>query len=60
MPRKPAPPVKPDDPAQYQRFPDMAKEVEADKSPDAMDRVFDKLKPVIKQERPAKPPKRGG
>jgi len=41
MTRKPA--AKPDDPAQYQRFLDMAKEVEADESPDAMDRAFDKV-----------------
>ena len=48
--RKPAP--KPDNPAQYQRFLDMAKEVETDESPDAMDRVFDKLKPAIRQAKP--------
>jgi hypothetical protein len=39
-------------PAQYQRFLDIAKDVEADPSPDAMDRVFDRLKPAIRQARP--------
>lgn len=34
---------KPDDPAQSQRFIDMAKEVEADESPDAMDRAIGKI-----------------
>jgi hypothetical protein len=51
--RRPAP--QPDDPEQYQRFLDMAKEVGADESPDALDRVLDRLKPaIIKQPRPMK------
>lgn len=33
----------PDDPAQYQRFLDMARELEADEAPDAMDRAFGKV-----------------
>lgn len=45
MPRKPPP--KPDDPEQFKHFIDMAREVEADESPDAIDRAFDK---VIAQE----------
>jgi hypothetical protein len=38
---KPAP--KPDDPEQYRRFVETAREVEADESPDAMDRAFDRV-----------------
>lgn len=48
-------PPLPDDPEQYRRFLETAKEVEADESPDAMDRVFDKLKPTLKGERNPKP-----
>ena len=43
MPRKSAP--KPDNPEQFKRFIDMAREVEADESPDALDRAFDKVIP---------------
>jgi cell fate (sporulation/competence/biofilm development) regulator YlbF (YheA/YmcA/DUF963 family) len=32
-----------DDPAEYQRFLDMAREVEADETPGALDRAFDKV-----------------
>jgi cell fate (sporulation/competence/biofilm development) regulator YlbF (YheA/YmcA/DUF963 family) len=35
--------VVPDDPAEYQRFLDMAKEVEADESAGALDRAFDRV-----------------
>lgn len=41
MPRKPK--SRPDDPEQFKRFIDMAHEVEADESPDAVDRAFDKV-----------------
>jgi hypothetical protein len=41
MPRKPNP--KPDNPGQFKRFIEMAREVEADESPDAVDRAFDKV-----------------
>jgi len=41
MPRKPKPP--PDNPEQFKRFIDMAREVEADESPDAIDRAFEKV-----------------
>jgi hypothetical protein len=41
MPRKPKP--KPDNPEQFKRFVDMAREVEADESSDAIDRAFDKI-----------------
>jgi hypothetical protein len=41
MPRKPKP--KPDNPEQFKRFIDMAREVEVDESPDAIDRAFKKV-----------------
>jgi hypothetical protein len=41
MPCKPKP--LPDNPEQFKRFIDMAREVEADDSPDALDRAFDKV-----------------
>lgn len=43
--RKPQTPRPPDDPAEYQRFLDMAKEVEADETPEAMDRALGKIDP---------------
>lgn len=41
MPRKPKP--KPDNPEQFKRFLETAREVEADESPDAIDRAFKKV-----------------
>lgn len=41
MPRKPKP--RPDDPEQFKRFIDMAREVEADESPDAVDRALERV-----------------
>lgn len=41
MPRKPKPP--PDDPEQFKRFINMAREVGADIDPETLDRVFDKV-----------------
>ena len=41
MPRKPKPP--PDNPEQFKRFIDMARAVEVDESPDAIDRAFKKV-----------------
>lgn len=41
--RKPEPPPEADDPEQSRRFIDMAREVEADETPGAMDRAFDKV-----------------
>jgi hypothetical protein len=41
--RKPKP--QPDDPEQYRRFVDMAREVEADETPEALDRAFNKVVP---------------
>jgi hypothetical protein len=49
MPSKRKP--KPDDPAESKRFIDMAREIEADESPEAMDRAFKKVVP-------SKPPAR--
>ncbi len=47
MPRTPAPPHPqaplPDDPAQSQRFIDMARELETDECPQAFKRVLDKV-----------------
>ena len=56
MPRKPKP--QPDNPEQFRRFIDMAREVEADESPDALDRAFTKVvrRPQRKQaKRPQQP-----
>jgi len=58
MPIRKAAPLKPDDPAQYQRFLDMAKEVGADESPDALDKVFDRLRPAIINPPPKPVPKK--
>jgi hypothetical protein len=41
MPRKPKP--KPDNPEQFKRFIDMAREIEVDESPEALDRAFNKV-----------------
>ena len=50
MPRKTA---KPDDPEEYKRFLETAKKVEADESPKAFDRAFNK---VVSPKRTPKPP----
>ena len=47
MPRKPK--TQPDDPEQFKRFIETAREVEADESPDAIDRAF---KRVVRPKRP--------
>lgn len=41
--RKPEPPPEADDPEQSRRFIDMAREIEADETPGAMDRAFEKV-----------------
>lgn len=41
----PKPPATADDPAQSQRFIDMAHEVEADEDPEAFERAFEKVIP---------------
>jgi hypothetical protein len=43
MPDKPKPETTPDDPAESERFIDMALEVEADESPEAFDRAFKRV-----------------
>ncbi len=50
MARRPSP--EPDDPEQFQRFLETAKELGVDESPEAFDRVFEKVVP------PEEPPKR--
>jgi len=52
VPHKPKPP--PDDPEQLKRFKDMAREVDVDETPGAMDRAFDK---VVKPQRHKEPRK---
>ena len=52
MGRKPEP--KPDDPAQSQRFLDIAKEVGADRDDEALERALKKIVP-LKKEPPARP-----
>ena len=51
MPRKPKP--KPDDPKQYKRFLEAAKELGADQDPKAFERKFKKLVPRAKPKSPA-------
>lgn len=43
MPRKPPKPRPKSDPEQHKRFIDMAREVEVDERPGAMDRAFNKV-----------------
>lgn len=53
---------KPDDPAEYQRFLDMAREVEAEEDEGALDRAFTKVvhvKPAPRAQSQAKPHKAG-
>jgi len=52
MPRKPKP--KPDNPEQFKRFIEMAREVEVDESPDALERA---LRNVIRRRSSEKKPK---
>jgi hypothetical protein len=40
----------PDNPEQFKRFIEMAREVEADESPDAIDRAFNKVLPRKKDQ----------
>lgn len=50
-------PTKPDNPAEYKRFLEAAKKVEADESPEAFDRAFgrvvSKTKPSDRRSRPS-------
>jgi hypothetical protein len=50
MPRKPKP--QPDNPEQFKRFIDMAREVEVDEDPEALERAFNK---VVRQPSPQSP-----
>jgi hypothetical protein len=55
MPRKPKP--QPDNPEQFKRFIDMARKVEVDESPGALDRALDKImgrpQRIVGQQNPA-------
>lgn len=53
--RKPEPPPKADNPEQSRRFIDMAREVEADESPGALDRAFKRVVPRPEGERRQSP-----
>jgi hypothetical protein len=46
MTDKPTPPPKPDDPAESQRFIDMARELETDERDGAMDKALKKVIPA--------------
>jgi hypothetical protein len=54
MPRKPKPP--PDDPEQSKRFIKAAREIGTDESPEAFERVFEKVVKPIKQTSARRPP----
>jgi hypothetical protein len=55
MSRKPSVPPDADDPAESQRFIDMAREVEADESPGALDRAFRRVvRPPVPRREPEK------
>jgi hypothetical protein len=56
MARKPKP--NPDNPEQFKRFIDMAREVEADESPEALDRAFNSVVRSRSAPRPSAPRKR--
>jgi hypothetical protein len=45
MAQNPKPQARPDNPEQFKRFIDMAREVDADESPDAIDRALNKVVP---------------
>lgn len=53
MARHPKPDPKPDNPEEYERFLKTARELEADESPDALDKAFDRI--VTKRPPPKKP-----
>ena len=55
MTHKHKPSPKPDNPEQYRRFVETAREAEADERPDAMDRAFERVvKPKKAAELPSK------
>ena len=51
--RKPTPPPKADNPEQSRRFIGMAREVEADESPGATDRAFNRVVPPRSAQTPS-------
>jgi hypothetical protein len=54
MPRKSRPPP-PDNPDQFKRFVETAREIETDKSPDAVDRAFQRVIRKPPQKQPEQP-----
>jgi hypothetical protein len=59
MPCKQRPQPEPDNPEQFKRFIDMAREVGVDERPDAIDRAFER---VVQPKRPLdkpQPPRKG-
>lgn len=56
MPRKPKP--QPDNPEQFKRFIETAREVEADESPDAIDRALRKVVQPKRSPAKSQPPKK--
>ena len=53
--RKSKPAAKSDNPEQYRRFVEAAREAQADESPDAMDRAFERVVKPKKGKEGAKP-----
>ena len=56
MPRKPKP--QPDDPEQFKQFIETAREVEADESPDAIDRALRRVVQPKRSSAKPQPPKK--
>ena len=48
--RKPDPPAEANDPTEYQRFVEIARELGVDESPGALDRAFEKVIPTSRRE----------
>lgn len=61
MAQKPKASVKPDDPAEYERFLATAKEVEADETAEEFERAIKRIMaaPLVPAPRPQKKPERG-
>ena len=53
---KPSSSRRPDDPTEYPRFLDMAREVGVDESPEAFDRAFEKVIPLLASKKETEQP----
>ena len=53
---KPKPPRQSDDPAEYDRFVEIARSLGVDEAPDALDRAFDRVIPPTPRQNTARPP----